>query len=667
MSIRRFGFRPACLLLALALAAGSFTPRLLAGETNTTPASADSLAALASTYRQHIMTLADPWFEGRCPGDRGNADAADYLEFHFKRMGLSPAFAEGDKPFTTYHQYFVPGRLRGGKIVAQKESMTLVLPSGERPLVAGTDMRALALSGSGKAEGKVVFVGYAIKEGNDGYASFQGGVDLKGRIALVLRFEPMKDDGTSKWAEDRWSPKADLPQKIRECFERGAAGVVVVNPPGADDERIGRLMNFTEAMGSGRDAFTGPVMMLGNDAAANFVTNADQMGRSLLDLRKHADASGEMIELPNAAMTIEATIAKEEHKTSNVAGVLHGKGPLADEWIVIGGHYDHVGYGDFGSIDNARGVIHPGADDNASGTAGVLTVAAELAKTYKNLPADANRRSILVMGFSAEESGLEGSRHYTRNAIAPVEKHYLMINMDMIGRLRDEPPLEISGLGTAAGLAEWLDPYWKNAGFAIRPLTKRSQFDGRSDHASFHQVKIPAIFFFTGLHEDYHRPADTADKINIEGGAKIADLVTRIALDASTRLEGLPFGAKREEEKPTEPQAATPAAEPAPAAPAATGGMGRVRFGIMPGDYADEKPGVLVGEIRPGTPAEKAGLAKGDRLLKWNDVVLKDVEAFTAQMRAANPGDKITITYERDGKEATAEVVLVERTAPAGG
>ena len=628
----------------------------------TTPAGADTHAADAAVYRQHIFTLANPWFEGRCPGDRGNADAADYIAFHFKRSGLTPAFTEGDKPFTSFFQDFVPGRLRGGKIEATKEAMTLKLPQGEKKLVAGTDMRALAMSGNGKAEGGVVFVGYALAEGNDGYKGFTGGVDLTGKTAMVLRFEPMTDAGKSKWAEERWSPSADLPKKIAECFSRGAAAVVVVNPPGADDDRVSRLMNFTEATGGAgagggmdRQASPGPVMMMGNAAAEEFVTAADQMGRSLMDLRKHADASGDMIELPRATLSIEAEITKQESKTANVGGVLRGKGALADEWVVIGGHYDHVGYGDFGSMSNARGVIHPGADDNASGTCGVLTIAGKLAAEYAKLPEDANCRSVLLMAFSAEESGLEGSRFYTKNTIAPKDKHYLMINMDMIGRLRDEPPLEVSGLGLAGGLADWLEPYWKNAGFAIKPLTKRSQFDGRSDHASFHQAKIPAIFFFTGLHEEYHRPVDTADKINIDGAAKIVDLATRIALDAVTRKEPLVFGEKKEEE------VAPPAPEKAADAPVATGGLGKASFGIMPGDYADDKTGVLVGGVTAGRGAEKAGLQKDDRLLKWNDTVLKDVETFTTLLRAANPGDKVMVTYERGGVEKTVEVTLSER------
>lgn len=651
----------AALVLVAGLSLGLASPAAM-GQTGDkhAPESAEVLTADANVYRQHIFTLANPWFEGRCPGDRGNADAADYIEFYFRRAGLTPAFTEDGKAFSTFHQYFVPGRLQGGKLEAVAEGLTAKVAGGDKVLAAGKDMRVLAISGTGKLEGSPVFVGYGIPEGNDGYKGFTGGVELKGKIALLMRFEPMKADGNSKWAETGWSPRADLPAKVTACFDHGATAVVLVNAPGASDNRASRLMSFTDGSGSTRRQFPGPVLAMSNTAAAEFVAGADANGRSLEDLRKLADASGDMIDLPKGKLAIDAEVRREEHRTSNVAGVIKGKGALADEYVVIGAHYDHVGYGDFGSNSNARGVIHPGADDNGSGTSGVLTVAQKLSDYYAKLPADANCRSLLIMTFSAEESGLEGSRFYTRNMIAAKDKHYVMLNMDMIGRLRDEPPLEVSGLGTSPTLAAWLKPYWDNAGFAIRPLVQRSQFDDRSDHASFHRANIPAIFFFTGLHDDYHRPIDTADKINIDGAVKIVDLVYRIAIDASTRTEPLPFGdgSKPAETKPVATTPTTPTRDetPTPSGP----GMGRVSFGIAPA-YDEEGEGVVAAEVRPNTPAEKAGLKAEDRILTWNGEKIASVADFAAKLRGANPGDKIKVKYTRGGKEAETEVTLAER------
>lgn len=639
-----------------------------------TPATAEARKADESLYRQHINTLSNPYFEGRCPGTRGNHDAADYLEFHMKRVGLSPAFSSGTgaeaKPSSSFFQPFTPSRLREGKLTIGVQKLHASAGGSERDLAGGADFAALGLSGSGSASGNIVLVGFGIKEGKNGYTNLPAGTDLKGKIALVLRFEPMTDEGKSQWAESGWSPNAGLPDKLNAIAAAGASGIILVHPPGAKDPRVGRLATLAETVGDGPMKI--PVVMVTEATADALCKGGDAQGRSLADFTKLYNTKGDPVDLGKASVALEVKMVREKITTNNVGGVLRGKGALADQYVVIGAHYDHVGYGEFGSLAGATGTIHPGADDNASGTSGMLVLARKLSDHYAKLPADANARSVLFLGFSAEESGLEGSAYYcrTENMIAPKDKHYLMLNLDMIGRLRDAPPLEVTGVGSAQGLNEWLQPYFDNAGFKI---VTRARAPGNSDHASFFHAGIPIAFFFTGLHGEYHRPADTADLINVEGAAQIVDLVYRIALDATTRATPLVFGEKKEEEKPAEkPSEAKPAdnkpsgdAAPAPAGPSGSG----VRFGIQPGDYADDKPGVLVGEIRPGTPADAAGLKKGDRLLKWNGDTLKDVEAFTSKLRSAKAGDKVKITYTRDGVEGeqTTEVTLVARQANPGG
>lgn len=635
-------------------------------EARHTPASDESRKADEIVYRQHITTLANPYFEGRCPGTRGNRDAAEYLEFYFKRYGLTPAFTEGDKPFSTFMQPFTPMGMRDGTTTIATQSVKL----GDAALVAETDFRALGSSGNGTVTGPIVFVGYSLPDGENDYKSYEGEISLKGKIAMILRFEPMGDDGGSKWSEDGWSPRSALPAKVAAAAKRGAAAIIVVNPPGAKDARAKRLATIAETSANAQVQPI-PVVMLSTDAADNLVRNTDAKGRTLAELRKLADVKGEIIDLPNGSVTVQTELKREAVITNNVGGILKGKGALADEYVVIGSHYDHVGYGDFGSLSNSRGTIHPGADDNASGTSGTLTLAKKFGELYAKLPEGANCRSILFLGFSAEESGLEGSRFYCQHLIAPREKHYIMLNLDMIGRLREAPPLEITGVGSAGGLEAWLQPYFDNAGF--KTIAKK-RAPGNSDHAEFYRVKIPIAFFFTGLHSEYHRPADTVDLINIEGAAKVVDLVYRIATDASTRTTPLVFG---EQETPAPaPQAAAPAPAPtpnvvAPAAPAhppvppgdqplANAGGG-VRFGIMPADYSDEKAGVLIGEVFPDTPAAKAGLKAGDRITKWNGTVLKSVESWTPLLRGSKPGDKVEITYLRGTTEATCTVVLEAR------
>lgn len=618
------------------------------GREMTPAADAEELASLRAAYTQHVLTLSNPFFEGRCPGTRGNQDAADYLQYHFEAVGLEPAFtiknAAGQEK-KTYFQTFVPRRLRNSGTRIDGQSASYTGPGGQVVTLAGEkDFTALGHSGNGEASATLVFVGYGIPSGDDGYVGFGGPVELKGKIAVVLRFEPMDGDGTSKWADEGWSPQAGLPGKIEAVSRRGAAGIILVNPPGAKDERAGRLMTLEESLPSG-EPMEIPVIMVSTEAADAMVRAADEQGRGLMELRQLADRSGEMVELPKATATISARVSREPQTTDNVGGVLRGRGALADEYVVVGAHYDHVGFGDFGSRDpNGRGKLHPGADDNASGTSGMLLVAARMAERYKSLPEGASARSVLFLGFSAEESGLEGSAYYTRHMIAPREKHYYMLNLDMIGRLRDAPPMEAMGVGSAEGLAEWIQPYFDSAGFAIAPKKGSTP---NSDHANFFRVQIPITFFFTGLHEEYHMPTDVGALINTEGAAKIVDLATRVVYDLSLRTEPLPFAG----DSPRNDDNQTAAERP----------RVRVIFGIRPGDYADEKPGVVIGGLTPNTPAEKAGLKQGDRILTWNGKDVKDVEAWVPLLRDANPGDVVEIGFERDGKAETVKVTLEAR------
>jgi len=646
---------------------------------NTTPASAEARKSDEAVYRQHILTLSNPYFEGRCPGTRGNADAAEYLQFHMSRAGLTPAFSTGEGPTlkreSSFFQPFTPGRLREGTMSVEVQKASAAMSGGAREFTAEADFRALGLSGNGTATGELVCVGYGIKEGRDGYTNLPSGTSLKGKVALVFRFEPMNDEGKSQWASSGWSPRAGLPDKLAAVAQAGAAGIILVHPPGAKDPRVGRLATLSETKGDGPMGI--PVVMMTEDAVDALCKAGDAQGRSLADLTKAFNTKGDPIELTKASVTLEVKTTREKVTTNNVGGILKGKGALADQFVVIGAHYDHVGYGEFGSLAGATGTIHPGADDNASGTSGMLLLTRKLADYYAKLPADASVRSVLFLGFSAEESGLEGSAFYCKpeNMIVPKDRHYFMMNLDMIGRLRDAPPLEVTGVGSAGGLAEWLKPYFDNAGFKI--VTK-ARAPGNSDHASFFRAGIPIAFFFTGLHGEYHRPADTADLINVEGATQIVDLVYRIAIDATSRTQPLPFGEKSEAEKPKPTEVKPDEVKPVEGKPAeakadeanrpAPGGAG-VRFGVQPGDYADDKPGLLVGEVYPGTPAAEAGLKKGDRIVKWNDTAIKDAETFTTQLRAGKPGDKVTIGYVREGvsgEQSTVVTLVARQTSPGG-
>jgi hypothetical protein len=660
-SMGRFGLAAGAILLtvvALGLPrAGATEPGTVADARHTTPLTAEDLPKFTETYRQHLTLLANPFFEGRAPGTKGNRIAADYIEFQYRQLGLLPAFpgeAKDEngqivtKDRASYRQEFVaPRSSRPGDSTRLREQVAAFSAGGnEVTLAAGKDFNALGYSGNGEVTGEVVFAGYSVVNDDKDYTSYPEGADLTGKIVMVMRFEPMDDEGKSKWADMRWSFAAGLEAKFREAMERKASAVILVSAPGAKDDRVNKLEDISLA---GPRTLDVPVVMLSLEAADRLVKAGDEQGRSLLDLRKLADEAGGLVPLPKATVTVKVDIEQVPLLTDNVGAVLPGKGALAEEFVVIGSHYDHVGYGYLGARAEHRGKIHPGADDNASGSSGNLLTAQRLTEAYASLPEDANARSILFLAFSAEESGLNGSAFYVKNPIVGIEKHAFMLNMDMIGRLRDDK-LEVGGVASAVGLKEWTQPYWDESGLKI---AAKDRGPSNSDHASFYRVKIPVLFFFTGLHTEYHTPADVIETVNFEGGVRVADLAYRIALDSALRPEPFVFseGARSEERRDNNDQAAN------------TGPVGgvSVRFGIAPGDYSGDT-GVLIGDVRPGLPAEKAGLKAGDLMIKWGDTELKDVEGWMPLLAKAKPGDKVVITFIRDKQVNTTEVTLV---APA--
>ncbi len=656
--------------------------------TLTAPASAEAISADAQAIREHLTFLASPFLRGRLPATKENDLAADFIIDHYMRLGLKPAFPETEKAadgtevitkFASYRQFFEFGRERVVK--------TQRAEFGGAELAAGTDYNVLSFAGDGEASNvPLVFVGYGIANGPEGYNSFgdteNNEVKLEGKVAIVLRFEPVTAEGKSRWTEaGGWSPRSGLEAKIREVARRGAAGIVLVNPPGADDARVGKMEDLNSI--SARRATEVPVVMMSIDAADRVVRAADEQGRGLLDLRKLADEKGGVIELSKSPITLETDVDSRPIPTANVGAVLEGRGELKDQYLVIGAHFDHLGPGNFGSTDpSARGQIHYGADDNASGTSGMMLLASKFAAEYKRIAEESPGtalRSILFMGFCAEESGLNGSRHYAQNPIVPIDRHFLMINLDMIGRLRGGA-LELHGTGTAEGLGEYVKPFIDASGFKV---AQRPGGLGPSDHASFYSAGVPVLFFFTGLHPDYHNPRDTIRTINFEGTAKVADLAYRMGLGLVQRTEPMPYSDRvqgrtemvgrggTDEPAAASPGAASPAAtSPGAATPGATdpalgpvGGV-RVRFGIMPGDYSGSEPGILVGGVTPGGSADKAGIKVNDRMIKWNGKALPDVESWMPLLSEHKPGDKVEIVLVRDGKEVT---VTAELQARGGG
>ncbi|MDQ7013475.1 MAG: M28 family peptidase [Planctomycetota bacterium] len=614
----------------------------------------DSLGEDVVLYDMHIVTLANPFFEGRGATTIGSERAADYIEFHFKQIGLEPAFpgslnldgVDVESPNASYSQPFAPSEVRGSrggqrpvKVIGSEASMRI--GDGQwATLIPDLDYSVLGCSGTGEVEGELVFVGYSVPSGADGYLGYPPGTDLAGKIAVALRYEPLDADGASRWADtaNTWSLYAQLEPKVSAAARRGAAGVIIVTPPGVAGEDGGKLATAAEtAIGE----FEIPVVMMSQERADFLLSRADAQGRTLLDLRKIVDESPAIIEMPGATVRLSTTVDRTPDMTRNMGGLLRGKGSLADEIVVIGAHFDHAGYGQYGGRE--RDIIHPGADDNASGTSAMLVAAKRLSEVYAAMPEDAEARSILFLAFSAEEWGLLGSKHYAANPIAPIEDHVFMLNMDMVGRVRDNV-LMVGGASTAEGLDVWLEPFLSEAGFDYQPLP-RGVF-GRSDHASFFRKGVPCMFFFSGFHDVYHAPGDVAMLVNRVGGVRVSTLGQRIALAMATRPDRPVFtnddGSPPRTDRPPETRP-----------PERT----RIRFGVQPG-YTTDGKGVLIENVFPGTTAAQVGLQAGDILTGWNETTIKSVEDWMPMLQKATPGDEVKITFRRGDEELTGTGTL---------
>jgi hypothetical protein len=322
----------------------------------------------------------------------------------------------------------------------------------------------------------------------------------------------------------------------------------------------------------------------------------------------------------------------------NIIGVLEGSGALANETVVVGAHYDHLGYGGPGSLAGKTSgkAIHHGADDNGSGTTSVLELARRLSARQK----PESCRRVVFMTFSGEELGLLGSRHYCKHPTIPLESTVAMVNLDMVGRLREDATthkekLLVEGAYTSKHFMERLDEWNKKYDFQMK---RNKNIPANSDHDSFYRAGVPVLFYWTDLHPDYHRPSDTSDKINIAGMEKVINL----AEDTLAYLEQVP-------ERPDYIKSSTPA-------PTRSGPDGP-KLGIRP-SYSDDKEGLLLDGVSEGAPAERSGLKGGDRIVEMDSKPIKNIYSYMAIMSGHKKGDTVNIVVEREGKRITIQAKL---------
>lgn len=574
-----------------------------------TPLQADDSST--ETIEQHVYYLADDAREGRGIGTEGLDEAADYIAARFEEYGLEPAF-EGS--------YFQPFEMGWGFQLGPDNQLVF----GNLTADTSSGIMPLGISAAGTVSGPVVFAGYGIIASEyeyDDFADLEEDSLIGGAIALCLTGEPGEFDSTSKFEGVNYTEHSLLRTKVGNARLKGAVGMLVVEGPlyaGTAEEKLEAPSSNAPYVDAGI-----PVLRITRAALQTLFPDFE-----LEKLQRSIDtntAPRSLSVTEGDTCTITADLSRETVTVKNVAGILPG----GDSVIVIGAHYDHLGYGQDGSLEEAKGLIHNGADDNASGVAAVL----EAARLLRD---DSLESTLFFTTFTAEEVGLNGSNHLVKNFPMDIERVRAMINLDMVGRLKNNE-LTVMGCKSAEEFNELVTVANQDIGLDI---TCKGDGYGPSDHMAFFLADVPVLFLFTGAHEDYHKASDDADKINYPGLYTCVNLLTSIV---------------REIDDYSRPLTLVKSAEPP------SGGPGRFRssFGSIP-DFSqpDTLLGVLISGARKGGAAAEAGLEGGDLLIKMGDVVLNNLYDLVFALRTYAPGDTVEVHFIRDDEEHTTLAVL---------
>jgi hypothetical protein len=592
--------------------------------------------------RKDIFFLAGPECEGRGVDTKGILKAADYIAATFKQAGLKPAMKDGSyfQPFT------LPDALKDVKLVAPTKTI-LSGPSGAaNELKLDVNYSPMGFSPTSKVKGDLVFVGFGITAPELKYDDYEG-VDVAGKVAVMIRYAPLYwQKGDKKFDATKYAP---LETKVKNAAAHKAAGIIIVNDTESSSaaDTIEQFANHT----NGTKIAPFPVLFFKRELLDGIVAGGPIKSTADIETLIGKNLKPRSFDLTGWKIDTQVTVERHDIKTKNVVGILEGAGPLADETIVLGAHYDHVGYGMYASLGGpaARGKIHYGADDNGSGTTTLL----ELARRYGAMKNRQGRRLVFI-AFSGEELGLYGSIHYCKEPLFPLEKTAAMINMDMVGRAKPVPTdwlgvmpqkdrLVVYGTGTADGFAKLVDEAGTKSQFRLRTLPTGT---GPSDHDSFYRKHVPVLFLYTGTHNEYHRPTDIPEKINVIGMKKVADFV-QILADNLTTTEAKPkYQATKDPWiDPTEPRAANePRVRP------------QARLGIRPGNYESEDGGVLVDGVSPGGAGEKGGLKDGDVIVEIGGKPVKNIGTYMTAMGAQKAGKQVEVVVMRKGQKLTLKV-----------
>ncbi len=638
-----------------------------------------SAAELVGTPQERLLKdiqyLSSDELEGRGVGTKGLDLAADYILKSFSDAGLKVNAVNGG----AFHKF----EMTTGARLKDVNVLKLTGPEGkELSFELDKDFSVMSFGGQGKFSGGIVFAGYGInsKEPKDAPYNDFDGIDIKGKIVIVMRRNPQQENPKGPFRGPN-AMHAAVTAKLNACVNGGAAAMVLVNEPysiAQEGEKkfdtannlIAKFSKELLAADANSDAYkksreqladalkkldeAGKVAHAGGEdvllklpyagygkdgsipvvhitaAKCNELLQA-AIKKSLKDIEAEIDSrlKPQTVELKGWTATGETNVERVRSEVKNVLAVLEGEGPLADETIVVGAHYDHVGRGGEGSLAPGSKEIHNGADDNASGSVALLEVARRLAARKEKLP-----RRVVFIAFTAEELGLIGSAKYVENPAIPLDKTIAMFNMDMVGRLTDDA-LTVYGVGTSPTFKDELTKLNESRNFK---LVLKPEGQGPSDQTSFYMKKIPVLHFFTGTHSDYHRPSDDWEKINVPGMDRITGMVEDLVVQTAVT-----------EKRPAYVEVKGTAQ--------INRGGNRPYVGTIP-NFGSEEKGYAISGAAPGSPADVAGLKGGDRIVKVGSHNVSDLNDFDSGLRNYSAGEVVDFTVIREGKEVVLKLKL---------
>ncbi len=557
----------------------------------------------------HIDYLASEELQGRYPGTPGDQLVARYITHEFRQAGLLMYEKRGLQPYDIVTDIEAgPGN---------------IVKYGRNLLEPGVDFTPFSFSAGGSVTAELVFAGYGFQVDREDlkWNDYQD-IDVAGKWVLILRGVPGKQEPSSpfiNYSEDRG--------KALAASDLGAAGVVFVSGRQFDPGDL-----LAELKGR-QHPLSIPVIQLARSAAEGIMEAAGSESLAFLDslissgMKPASFATGVEVE-------ISVDLRPKKVETFNTIALLKGSDPsLRNEYVVIGAHHDHLGLGGPGTSSRVPDTVavHYGADDNASGVAGVIEISEWMVSRSPS-------RSMLFTTFGAEEMGLVGSRYFVEHPPVPLSDIQAMINLDMVGRLNDERQVQIGGTGTSPGFAGLLDSLNRDYGFRLK---FSNEGYGPSDHASFYAKDVPVLFISTGAHPDYHTPADRPDAINLEGAAEVMAFVADLAEVLANERERIAF------------------TEAGPKVSGSSRGRrGGITLGLMPDVTYDGNQGMPVMFVTEGKPAAVGGIQKGDTIVAIEGKSVGNVYDYMNRLDQLKEGMDIVVTVSREGERLDLVVRL---------